>query len=389
MRGNKNAITQEEKDGYHLFKYYGCVSCHQGVEDLAPSINTNINWLAKNRSRYPAEMAENIDIAIAHIKIILINKPQVDALVLKISALPTPQLGEELYRAYSQEYEKALNTATFYRFLLFVFSLVAIAAISAYIIAKIRKSALAVQQAEEKYRSIFENVTEGIFQTTPHGRYLSANRALADIYGYDSPEEMLKNHADIAGNLYLDANQRNNFLAVLQEQNEVLKFESQVYRKDGAAIWISQSARTVRDQSGKILYYEGTVSDITKRKQAEIALRYEKEKSEKFLLNILPEPIADRLRHDPNPIADSFPAVTVLFADLVGFTKLAAEVEPKELVALLNNIFSTFDNLASLHGLAGLKQISSPNKAQSCDIRDEYVPIVVQPLDKTERHCCP
>ncbi len=131
----------------------------------------------------------------------------------------------------------------------------------------------ALRQAEEKYRSIFENAVEGIFQTTPDGRYRSANPALARIYGYESPEELIQNLTDIAPQLYVEPTRRAEFIRLMQEHGAVSGFESQVYRKDGNVIWISESARAVRDKNGVLLYYEGTIEDITERKRAEEALQ--------------------------------------------------------------------------------------------------------------------
>ena len=131
----------------------------------------------------------------------------------------------------------------------------------------------ALRQAEEKYRSIFENAIGGIFQTTPAGYYLSANPALARIYGYASPEELIAQIANLNEQLYVDPKRRNEFVQQIKTNNTVEKFESQIYRKDGSIIWIAESARAVRDASGEILYYEGFVEDITERKQAESALK--------------------------------------------------------------------------------------------------------------------
>ena len=133
--------------------------------------------------------------------------------------------------------------------------------------------------------------------------------------------------------------------------------ESQVYRQDGSIIWISENAYTVCDTDGNLLYYEGTVEDITTRKQAEAALRLEQEKSDRLLLNILPQAIAERLKQDQSIIADTFAEVTVLFADIVGFTQISSKISPSELVSLLNEIFSTFDRLAEKHGLEKIKTI--------------------------------
>lgn len=130
----------------------------------------------------------------------------------------------------------------------------------------------ALQQSEEKYDSFFENAVTGIFQTTPDGRYISANSALAKMYGYDSPEDLLASMTAIDHQLYVDHHRRKEFVALLEQQETIAKFESQVYRKDGTIIWISETARAVRDAYNQILYYEGFVSDITENKQTEMAL---------------------------------------------------------------------------------------------------------------------
>lgn len=224
-------------------------------------------------------------------------------------------------------------------------------------ITKRKQTEEALRQAEEKYRKIFENASEGIYQTTPDGRYLSANPALARLYGYSSPEEMIAQIQNIAVQVYASPKRREQFMAAIAKHNAVSKFRSQVYRKDGSIIWISENARAVRDGSGKLLYYEGTIEDITKRKVAEEALRYQQEQSELLLLNILPGPIAARLKLQESIIADSFDEVTVLFADIVNFTELSADIPAAELVKLLNEIFSAFDELADRHGLEKIKTI--------------------------------
>lgn len=126
-----------------------------------------------------------------------------------------------------------------------------------------------LRAAEAKYRSIFEHAVDGIFQTTPEGQYLSVNPALASIYGYETPEELMASLTDISGQLYVDPSRREEFTRLLHAQNTVTGFESRVYRRDGKVIWITETARAVRDASGILLYYEGIVEDITERKHAE------------------------------------------------------------------------------------------------------------------------
>ena len=131
----------------------------------------------------------------------------------------------------------------------------------------------ALRQSEERYRSIFENAVEGIFQTTLEGKYIAVNPALARMYGYDSPDDMIATITDIASQLYVDPGSRDEFIRLIEALGEVTGFERLVYRKDGSIIWISENVRTRRDQAGMLLGYEGTVEHITTRKLAEERLR--------------------------------------------------------------------------------------------------------------------
>jgi PAS domain S-box-containing protein len=213
-----------------------------------------------------------------------------------------------------------------------------------------------LKQAEAKYRSIVENAIDGIFQTSPKGDYLSANLALAKIYGYDSPEELMAKRKN-SRQLYVNPSERDRFVAEIQAIGVVSHFEAEVYRKDGSTIWVEEKACEVRDSQGRLLYYEGIVTDITRRRQAEMALRLEKEKSERLLLNILPEPIADRLKDDDSAIAESYEEASILFADIVDFTSLSAQMQPIQIVNLLNHLFSEFDQLVDHYRLERIKTV--------------------------------
>jgi PAS domain S-box-containing protein len=128
----------------------------------------------------------------------------------------------------------------------------------------------ALRESEEKYRSIFENAVEGIYQSTIEGRYLTANPMLARMFGYDSPQELIT-AVDLERRVYVVPERRSEFIRLIEEQNIVLDFQSQMYRKDGTVIWVSESVRALRDASGKIVTFEGTAMDITKNKLAEEA----------------------------------------------------------------------------------------------------------------------
>ncbi|HYR22435.1 MAG TPA: PAS domain S-box protein [Chthoniobacterales bacterium] len=143
-----------------------------------------------------------------------------------------------------------------------------------------KKAEEALRQTEEKYRAIFENAIEGIFQTTPDGKYISVNPAMARMYGYSSPQELTDSVADIGRTVYVDPERRVEFKHLIEKQGFVELFEYEVYRKDGSKIWLSENARAVRDENGVIIYYEGTVEDITEQKRVKEVERASKAKSE-------------------------------------------------------------------------------------------------------------
>lgn len=123
--------------------------------------------------------------------------------------------------------------------------------------------------SEENYRSMHENAMEGLFQTTPDGRFIQVNPALARIFGYDSPEDFIDCITDNPNQLYADPNDRKRFSGILEQQGRVTGFEAPMRRKDGTITWAGLSARIVPGNDGKATYFEGLLIDITKRKQAE------------------------------------------------------------------------------------------------------------------------
>lgn len=133
-----------------------------------------------------------------------------------------------------------------------------------------KQAEAALVQAEEKYRRIFENALEGIFQTATDGKLISANPALAQIYGYDSPEELIASVNDIERQFYVAPNRRQEFFALMEQYGTLSEFESEVYRRDGSIIWISEDARTVFDARGEVLYYQGFAEDITLRRLVDV-----------------------------------------------------------------------------------------------------------------------
>jgi diguanylate cyclase (GGDEF)-like protein/PAS domain S-box-containing protein len=132
----------------------------------------------------------------------------------------------------------------------------------------------ALQQAERSFRSIFENATEGIFQTAPDGRYLIVNPALAHIYGYDSAADLIANIGDIQHQPYVDAERRAEFVRLMHAHRSVTNFVSEIRRRGGDQIWISENVRAVHDATDKLLFYEGTVEDVTESKLSQEKLVY-------------------------------------------------------------------------------------------------------------------
>ena len=128
------------------------------------------------------------------------------------------------------------------------------------------QSSDALREAERRYQDLFENAVEGIFRTTVNGRFLDANPALARIYGYDSPAELIATLKDIRSQLYVDPDRRHEFMRTIRTRGVATGFESQIYRRNGEVIWISENARAVYDAAGQVLCYEGTVEDVTERK---------------------------------------------------------------------------------------------------------------------------
>lgn len=135
----------------------------------------------------------------------------------------------------------------------------------------------ALQEARANYQKIFDNALEGFYQTTPEGRYLNANPALAKIYGYDSPQELMETRLDIATQVYVDPTRRAEFISVMEKEGSLVDFQSEVYRKDGTITWIEESARAVRDGQGRIICFEGSTQDISPRKRAISLLMQTKE----------------------------------------------------------------------------------------------------------------
>ncbi len=130
-------------------------------------------------------------------------------------------------------------------------------------------------EAERKYRDIFENAIEGIFQCNFDGRYLNVNPALVRMFGYDSAERIYQEINHIGQQIHVEPKRYQAFIQQLTQQLEVQNFEYQAYCRDGHIIWVSETVRVVKDKQDNLLYYEGIIENITERKNIEKKLRYD------------------------------------------------------------------------------------------------------------------
>jgi two-component system cell cycle sensor histidine kinase/response regulator CckA len=140
-------------------------------------------------------------------------------------------------------------------------------------ITEIKRTEETLRSTEKKYRTIFENAIEGIYQTTPQGKYISANPALARMLGFASAAELIEARTDLRTQEYVHPEMHEEFVSTMRRNGIVQNFEYQAYRKDKKIIWVSENAHCVRDSEGQLLYFEGTVQDITERRELEQQLR--------------------------------------------------------------------------------------------------------------------
>ncbi|NPU83960.1 MAG: PAS domain S-box protein [Syntrophaceae bacterium] len=141
-----------------------------------------------------------------------------------------------------------------------------------------RQAEEALRESEEKYRGLFQNALMGIYQSTPEGRFLSANPALARIYGYDSAEELIRSVTDISTQIFMNPADRSEIMRIMDREGFLPAYEVQHQRKDGSPVWLSLHSRAVRNEEGRIIRFDGLAIDISERKRAEEALRESEEK---------------------------------------------------------------------------------------------------------------
>ncbi len=212
----------------------------------------------------------------------------------------------------------------------------------------------ALLESEEKYRDLFENANDLIQCVTPYGHFVYVNRAWQETLGYKESEIVQMNVFDI---IHPDC--RIEYRELFHRMLSGEKFEqlqTAFITKNGEKIFVEGNI-SCKFIGGKPVATRGIFRNITSRVAAEEALRHQQEQTERLLLNILPQEISDRLKQQTGTIAEDFADVTVLFADIVGFTEIASKLSAIQLVNLLNQIFSVFDRLSEEYGLEKIKTI--------------------------------
>ncbi|MBD2151301.1 PAS domain-containing protein [Pseudanabaena sp. FACHB-1277] len=217
-----------------------------------------------------------------------------------------------------------------------------------------------LEEQKTYLRLIIDSIPQQIFWKDTNLVFRGCNKNWAASAQLESPESVIgKTDYDLIKDAHLADIFRHHDLQIMSSNQPELHVIQRKLNPDrsGHSIWLDASKLPIIDGEGKTIGILGVLDDITERKLAEEALQAEQEKSERLLLNILPKAIADRLKQVDGIIADSYESVTVLFADIVGFTNMSSEMAPQELVDLLNSIFSNFDTLCETYGLEKIKTI--------------------------------
>ncbi|NOZ46037.1 MAG: PAS domain S-box protein, partial [Chlorobi bacterium] len=214
-----------------------------------------------------------------------------------------------------------------------------------------KKAQLAIQEAEKNYRSIYENIKEGIYQSSVDGCYISANPALANILGYGSPKELIESITNIGEQIYVSSEQRKEYRRLI-EQNKIHNYEFQAYRKDGSIIWLMNNARIVKDEKGQVLFYEGTIEDIHERKLAEIELIEHKTNLEKLVEERTTEIKKLSLATENSPVSvvitdnsGNIEYVNKKFTEVTGYTSKEVKGENPSILDSGKNPKSLYKNL--------------------------------------------
>ena len=219
---------------------------------------------------------------------------------------------------------------------------------------KRKQAEAALAESEERYRDLFENATDLIQSCALNGQFLYVNRAWRETLGYSEAQVQQMNLFDI---IHPDSKAKSlEIFSRVISGERIAQVQASFISKRGKKISVEGNINC-KYIAGKPVATRAIFRDITERLQAEEALRHQQQQTQRLLLNILPEPIADRLKQETSTIAEDFAEVSVMFADIVGFTQMASSLSPIELIDLLNQVFSAFDRLSEKHDLEKIKTV--------------------------------
>ena len=226
--------------------------------------------------------------------------------------------------------------------------------------AQLRASESAVREKQQYLRLILDNIPQQVFWKDTNLVFKGCNKHWAAAVGLENPEVVEgQTDYDLLDDRKVAESFRRQDSRIIKNGKPVLHVvvKKEKAGANGEDIWLDLNKIPMQDSEGNIIGILGVLEDITTRKLAEDALRAEQENSDRLLLNILPEAIAEQLKQEQSAIADYFDCTTILFSDIVGFTDLSSRMSPIKLVNLLNKMFSQFDKLADRYGLEKIKTI--------------------------------
>ena len=201
------------------------------------------------------------------------------------------------------------------------------------------------QKSDERYQRLFDSATDGLFRSSPNGYFLSANLTLCQLLGYESMEVMLNDIENVA-NLYIEPGRRSVFLNQIKQKEFVENFESQIRRRDGNLIWISETVRTIRGVSGELLYYEGSIKNITESKNAILDRQHRRQQMRQLLLSLFPKTIAKQMIRKGHSSIEQSGIGVALWVDLGALIQVWMNQSNGDFIKGINQILTQCEQLA-------------------------------------------